>query len=648
MAMYMQLKRTSLVVFVVVWLNPFFVLANPLLQLKTLQEKYPHEKAIYESVSLDASIQLVDGKPKTTLTYTSTLFLLTDNPTHWADSREYMGGHIELKSIEAYSLIPEKNKFRKMVVNDFTKTAETGDGVYFDDQYAYRFTFPAVAQGAKLVVKTVMTTHDPSFPIVFFFGKWLPVEDAKLTVTCDDGIDLGHALFGYDTTLIDLVKTTLPNRTVYTWQASTLKAYTRDALAPAIRYFSPHVLLKVNGYRHQGATVPALGSINDFYNHNYKYIKNLPLEPSEAVTQMAAEITSGASSPYEKAKAIFYWVQQHIKYIAIEDGDNGYVPRQSDVVLQRRYGDCKDKSSLIVDMLKSQGLDASYVWVGTRQRYYRYSHFATPLVDDHMIACWWKTPTEPVLLDGTTLFHRFDDVPASIHGKECLIEKGPDSYLIYPIPIAPSWHNTAVDSLFVTIQNGTLHGHAKALFTGEEAANVKRFFSGRDTQKYPDMVKRALPKASNKLMVDKVDIFNVGNNDLPFEVSYTFTLPNYATTTGNHLYVNLNIDRFFQNLTIKPDRWHPVEIEYCMQRQFVCVLELPHGYVMSQLPENANYHHDDFSFSQQYQSEKNRVILTTNVIFNTLMVEHEQLSALKQMLDKLHQSYLRTIVLTKI
>jgi hypothetical protein len=58
-----------------------------------------------------------------------------------------------------------------MVVNDFTKTAETGDGVYFDDQYAYRFTFPAVAQGAKLVVKTVMTTHDPSFPIVFFLGN---------------------------------------------------------------------------------------------------------------------------------------------------------------------------------------------------------------------------------------------------------------------------------------------------------------------------------------------------------------------------------------------------------------------------------------------------------------------------------------------
>jgi transglutaminase-like putative cysteine protease len=223
---------------------------------------------------------------------------------------------------------------------------------------------------------------------------------------------------------------------IYTWRTSNQKSYIKDDNAPDADYYLPHVIVQVSKYNYDGKITYVNSSLDDLYNIVYKRIINLNLSESVEIKALTDSLIKGITSNKEKVRKIYDWVQKNIKYVAFEDGDNGFVPREARLVLLRKYGDCKDKTSLLVSMMKSQGLKASYTWIGTRDIPYRFSDFATGLNINHMIAVWWDDNNNPVVLDGTTLHHRLEDIPSFIQGKECLIDKGPDSYRIYTIPVA--------------------------------------------------------------------------------------------------------------------------------------------------------------------------------------------------------------------
>jgi hypothetical protein len=62
------------------------------------------------------------------------------------------------------------------------------------------------------------------------------------------------------------------------------------------------------------------------------------------------------------------FVQNDIRYLSISIGENSHRPAPPGEVLARRYGDCKDKSYLLVAMLRRLGIEASPVLVSTQMR----------------------------------------------------------------------------------------------------------------------------------------------------------------------------------------------------------------------------------------------------------------------------------------
>lgn len=74
----------------------------------------------------------------------------------------------------------------------------------------------------------------------------------------------------------------------------------------------------------------------------------------------------------EKIEAVFYWVQDNIRYIAFENGIMGFKPEAASKVYQNRYGDCKGMANLLKEMLKICGYDARLTWIGTNDIPYDY------------------------------------------------------------------------------------------------------------------------------------------------------------------------------------------------------------------------------------------------------------------------------------
>lgn len=90
-----------------------------------------------------------------------------------------------------------------------------------------------------------------------------------------------------------------------------------------------------------------------------KYLKPTPIidSDSESVREKAQELTQGLEEPIEKAKALFYFVRDHIKY-------NVYVPKhlaenfRASETLSRGQGYCVQKAVLLVALARAVGIPA--------------------------------------------------------------------------------------------------------------------------------------------------------------------------------------------------------------------------------------------------------------------------------------------------
>lgn len=610
------------------------------------QQKYPKNALISTAKNLEITINVVNGSLEIGQHYYREMLVMAENSASLAESKEYFNDHYKLEKFEAYSLVPDAKQYRKIPVAKITKTVEMDDYIFYDDQVVYNFSFPAVGKGTKLVTRSEAKTGYAYVPFFFDFGGFIPNENMSVTISFPRNVNIAYRLFGKDTAIVQMSKTSKGDRLIYQWKADNPKVYKIDDKAPDSRYIIPHLIVHIADYTVNNQKKPVLGSLKDLYNYNYSHISNLTNDIPGEVQVLTDSITAKHTSDRDKVRNIFDWVQKHIKYVAIEDGDNGLVPSEAALVMQRRYGDCKGKTSLLVSMIRAAGLKASYAWVGSRERPYKYSAFPSVVNDDHMIAVWWDGDN-PVILDGTTFSHRMEDIPAFIQGKECMIEKGKDDFMVYLIPVAPSSGNRVSDSLFISISGNALTGYGKLTYYGENKAGMMRIFEGKDTSLYKRILQNALLKASNKHMVKSVSISDVYDTENPFVVHYTFLLPDFITHTATNTYVNLNLDRFLSDIIITPDRDIPLEAEMTLEYQYFCELRLPADYHITKIPPETSFKNPLFGFKEAYAMNNDKVSISSCYNIDFLVIGNGEMKAFRDMLSMINRNYLKTLALEK-
>ncbi|MBJ6766136.1 DUF3857 domain-containing protein [Myxococcaceae bacterium JPH2] len=116
------------------------------------------------------------------------------------------------------------------------------------------------------------------------------------------------------------------------------------------------------------------------------------------------EIQRLSREPTEEARflAALHFVQDEVRYLGIELGPNSHQPHAPDDVLAQRFGDCKDKSLLLVTLLRGLGIEAKAALVNTDVQRYLDDWQASAYAFNHAIVRarlgdrdYWVDPTQP-------------------------------------------------------------------------------------------------------------------------------------------------------------------------------------------------------------------------------------------------------------
>ncbi len=72
-----------------------------------------------------------------------------------------------------------------------------------------------------------------------------------------------------------------------------------------------------------------------------------------------ADLTAGSKTDLDKAKALFYYVSQKIRYMGLtpEKDRPGFEPHDVSMTFGKQYGVCRDKAALLVSMLRTAGTE---------------------------------------------------------------------------------------------------------------------------------------------------------------------------------------------------------------------------------------------------------------------------------------------------
>lgn len=198
----------------------------------------------------------------------------------------------------------------------------------------------------------------------------------------------------------------------------------------------------------------------------------------EPIRQKVAELTKGLKTEDEKIVAIHNYVVKNTRYLHVGLGIHGWKPYRTSTCFRNRYGDCKDKASLLKVMLEAAGVPANLVLVRTRRLGLVDEYPASMHVFNHAIT---YVPSRNLFLDGTAEFNGTTELTTMDQGAQALIvqDGGAAKFLTLPIDKPERNLSRTVMEVDLTgeqpVARGTLEAHgANAVYFRQTLEDPER------------------------------------------------------------------------------------------------------------------------------------------------------------------------------
>jgi len=344
-------------------------------------------------------------------------------------------------------------------------------------------------------------------------------------------------------------------------------------------------------------------------------------DPSPEIIAKTQELIAGAPDFYAKLAAVTSYIQKNIRYFIVMRGIGGLQANHAADIFRNHYGDCKDKTTLLISMLQVAGIKAFYVPVDSHRGLVDPK---TPsLMGNHMITAILipadvKDPRLKAAVTGADgnrylIFDPTDErtplgnLPSELQGSYGLLAAGTSSQVVALPVLDPSANGTDATGKFTLDTDGTLTGSVDSSHFGPKGADLRMFLKYSNEKERHDawetMVSHDLPGVA----LDSFKFVEPDALDKPIEFHYTVTAHQYAHTAGPLLLVR---PRVVGSMSMRFDdkpRTVPIDLDATGRWHSSFDIALPAGYVVDELP-------DPVAVDMDFASYRTQVTVKDNVL----------------------------------
>lgn len=313
--------------------------------------------------------------------------------------------------LQAYT---QKKDGRRIDVpkNNYQVESNTGkgkDAPVYSDLTTLTVVFPDVEVGDTLVFSYRLAAKEPMFPGQFStqeaFPRMVAYDDVRVRIDAPASLWAQHQARG----MKEVRNEEKDGRKILEW------TYANPA---------PVKSRRKNYSVYEVETEPGV-AYSTFHDYEeiaraYGVRANTKAEVTERIRKLADEIAKEAKSPRDISRALYDWTALNITYAGNCIGLGAVVPRDTDIILDNRMGDCKDHATLLQALLAAKGIVSAQALVNAGSSY---QLMRIPVVSmvNHVIN---YIPSLNLYVDSTANYIPFGMLPQGDIGKPVLLVDG--------------------------------------------------------------------------------------------------------------------------------------------------------------------------------------------------------------------------------
>lgn len=519
------------------------------------------------------------------------------------DSRayEFYNENSRVKKIEAevYDAFGNRNKrFKK---KDFLDVSRSGENMYADSRVLYLEYIPT-SYPYIMVFESEVETGDSALlqNHHFLHGYAESVRKTEMTIQYHPDAKVrykGKNLEGYDVTISET-----PNK--LTIRAENIPAFRHEEYSPSQSEIFPHVLLTFNKFQLKNvmATVTNWEDFGIWMHHTLLSDVN---DISDKTIAEINRLIQNETTQEAKAKKIYQYVQDKVRYVSIQIGIGGWKPMPASEVDKLGYGDCKALTNYTKVLLDAVGIPSYYTIVYGNQTPQNIDEDFASIQGNHVIL----------------------GIPEGdkITWLECTSQSTPYGYIgsftddRNVVIITPEGGKLSRTKLYNSEENKQIT-HAAVQINRKGEIQVK-FESTSKGLQYEDKYLLEKRKESeidqyyknrwnhiNGFTIGEYDFYN-NREDVKFTEKLTLNLQNYTTAVGNDFLLAPNI--FNQHNTIPPkisERKQKLKINRGYTDEDFISIEIPSNMQVESLPESVSLKNTFGTYETNFQKITNTYI----------------------------------------
>ena len=384
------------------------------------------------------------------------------------------------------------------------------------------------------------------------------------------------------------------------------------------RYGETSALELEDGMPHVNDIVPRLhySSIAN-WQAVYAWYKELAKDrytPNADIEEKVQQLIGDLETDEAKVRAIYNFVASKIRYVGIELGQSAYQPSYATEVFQVQYGDCKDKTTLLISMLDLAGIKA-YPCLISMAPYERIDTTLPFLSQfNHIVAAVPTGVDTYIWLDATAATCSYGDLPYSTQGRTGFLISDTQGVFV-ETPVFPPEANRLVSTTELTLSGkGDVQGTLHIQTSGQYSLNTRWTYQQVHSNALKTTLATELSQQFPGIQIEWCDVSDLSNLNVPVGINLGFHVENYAESLGSGVLLRLPIDEFaaYAETFANEHRTYSLDFGYPMQIEKLISIQIPEGW-RAVLPEDIHHTIEIAELRRQYRQVEN--VVTYQLVF---------------------------------
>ena len=385
------------------------------------------------------------------------------------------------------------------------------------------------------------------------------------------------------------------------------------------------------------------------------------------IEEKTKALLKGAWTRKEKIKRLYEYVTANINYVGIELGIWAIKPHPAPLILKEKYGDCKDKTTLLSTMLAATGIRSYPVLISAGDSRSVIREIPSLAYFNHMIlAVEENDDADLIWLDSTVETCAFGDFPASNQDRWALIIN-PD-FLMEDISAQSRSHADQSSFKHKRNEHETSERMTSRLFrfakspTSPPEQNLRRTIT--QIQVESDLSVKSLQEITvtgefniilrsklrnlrpverakflhkyleldNRATLDSFEIGDIGMMSERLKITLKWHCSDYLFAIGRQFVLKLPVVKHpYESLLSEQSRSYPVTLGKTLTLEDEITVNLASQFVGDSVPENRELHNSVGSVQMNYTKSKRKLSMKQILRLQQALVEVDQVPALKDL-----------------